>query len=176
MRVALLRSSAPSAPWVHITAPRTPPSNQQIAAETDPQQRHVGRQLANECREIGAVARSEEKIRRTARMPRGVLGHRHAAQNARCEFRRNLVHARGIVLRRSRRRSRRKAVLQVLRYRADVAGAHGQHQVAVAQHAAQRFAGFSTRSTKTGSMSPRVRTARQMARPSAPAIGASPAA
>jgi len=34
----------------------------------------------------------------------------------------------------------------------------------------------STRSTNTGSMSPRLRTARQMARPSAPAMGASPAA
>ena len=44
-------------------------AHQEIAAESDPQQRHVRRQLAHEGGQIHDVARREEQIRRAADMP-----------------------------------------------------------------------------------------------------------
>ena len=136
IRVALWRSSAPKAPCVATTAPRTPPSRtKQIAAQADPQQRHFRRQLADEGGEIHDVARREEEIGRAAGVPGGVLGHGHVVQHAGAEFRRQFQR----VLRAHAARSRREAALQILGHCAQIAGAHGQHHIAVVQHGAQRI-------------------------------------
>src|ERR1022692_584157 len=147
-------------------------AHQQIAAEAHPQQRYVRRQLPHERREIARVARREEQFRGTARMPRRVLRHGHVAQHARAELGRQFVEMSRAV----HSRGSSKWLLSSLATAPMLPAPIVKTRSPSLSTARRASASSSTRSTNTGSTKPRLRTARQMARPSAPPIGASPAA
>src|ERR1700688_5242599 len=72
----------------HHGAANSAVAHQQIASQAEPQQRHFGRQLADEGGQIHDVARGKEEIGRTSRMPGGMFGHGYIVQHAAAEFRR----------------------------------------------------------------------------------------
>src|SRR6202000_2932898 len=156
----------------HDRAAHAAVAHQQIAAQADPQQRHFLGQLPDEGSQIHDVARHEKQIRRTAGVPRGVLGHGYVAQDARAEFRRQIqrtlcAHAAAPAAKRLFKSCATWPKLPAPMVRTT------SPSCSTARSAS---ASWSTFSTNTGSTSPRLRTARQIARPSAPAIGSSPAA
>ncbi len=149
-------------------------AHQKIAAEAEPQQRHFRRQLAHERGQRSMMSRG---VKNKSAAPPACQEVCFAIDTSRstagAEFRRQIP-------RRSLRAHARcapaaKRLFKSERDGADVAGAHRQHHDR--RHAAPRARirpSSSTLSTKIGSTTPRLRTARQIARPSAPAIGASP--
>jgi hypothetical protein len=143
-------------------------AHQQVAAEADPGHGNLGRQRAQEGGEVGQVARHEPGVGRAAGVPGRVPRHRLVAPHPGLEA---WPAARALM-----RAPPGRAGRQLARDGADAAGAHGHHEVAVLEHGGERPGSSCTDSTNTGSTRPRERTARHSARPSALAIGASPAA
>ena len=150
-------------------------ANEHVAAEPDPVNRRAGREAAQERREVVHVARLEDTPppdrRRATRC--GAPSARRAARDRRTPRAIATRSLRPV----ARPLERAEFARQLVRHGTDVAGAHGHDHVAVADDSVERASAAPRRcSTNTGSTWPRVRTARQIARPSAPAMGASPAA
>ena len=150
-------------------------AHQQVAAEADPHHRRVRlRGCAGTPQRSATSSGREEQIRRPAHVPRRVLRHRLVAPHARFEIgrQRQCVHGRL----RSTTDERRQRGRQLGGGCADAARAHGHDHVAVARDLDQRARQLLDLLDEHGSTRPCERTARQIALPSAPAIGASPAA
>src|SRR5882672_4407745 len=148
-------------------------AHQHIAAETNPVKRRAGRQAAQECREILGVARLEVGFRRATDMPRGVARHRFVVHDPAAVFGADgdRVH---LLL------PRRPLLPSCVGSSWEIAPMLPAPMVTTTSPSrstsASAVASPSTRSTKIGSTWPRERTALQIARPSAPAMGVSPAA
>ena len=149
-------------------------AHQEIAAEPDRRQRFIGRQLADERREIVAIGRHVDALARPAAAPARVARERDVARQRAAQRgeRLRLVHhhapsAAGRVQRMARREQGRRL--------ADRARAHRDDDVAVAHERAIASGSSAVASTNTGSTLPATRTARASARPSAATIGGSPA-
>src|SRR5690348_11829992 len=147
-------------------------AHQQIAAEADPAHRHIGRQALQERRQVRTIGRREIDLRRATHVPGGMAAHRLVAPDARQEFLRHGQHHGLLPGGRSAGNRSLSLCATELMLPAPMAMITSPSRITSFNDSARS----STRSTKSGSTCPRLRTARQIARPSAPAIGASPAA
>src|SRR6185312_2644566 len=147
-------------------------AHQQVASESDPADRHIGRYALEECREIRPIARCEVDLRGSADVPGGMAAHRLVAADARQELACDRQHQAPLRGGRSTPRRSSSRCATALMLPAPMATITSPSRITSFSDSASS----STRSTKSGSTCPRLRTARQIARPSAPAMGASPAA
>src|SRR6187551_3809041 len=146
-------------------------AHQQIASQTQPQLRHVRRQYLQEGDEIGAVAGHEEQVGRSTDMPGGMARKQLADAHARGKFRwQREVHAAPAALSAASCPASSCAALLMLPAPIIAMTSPGRSRPD------SDCAICSTCGTNTGSTLPRPRMARHMARPSAPSMGASPAA
>src|SRR5690606_33725103 len=146
-------------------------AHQQVAAQPQPQQRHLRWQLPEEVHQLGAIAGAEEHIGRTAHMPGGVAGQRLIQTDAGGELRRRQV-AHGASCAHSATSRGASSWAAALMLPAPIIAITSPPRTMPASAGAIP----STPGTNTGSTLPRLRTARQIARPSAPSMGSSPAA
>src|SRR5690606_35594184 len=134
-----------------------------------PQQRNLRRQMLHEGDQVGTILRREEHIGRATHMPGGVARQWLRKTDARGELGRRQV-AHGACSARNAASRGASSWAAVLMLPAPI--------IAITSPARTRPASAgaisSTEGTNTGSTLPRLRTARQMARPSAPSMGASP--
>ena len=85
--VSLTRSSRVRPLCVSMTTPRMPPSRTSRLLPRPSQNSGVpSGSVAQECEQVGAIARAEVQVRRAADVPRGVARHRLVALHARLEF------------------------------------------------------------------------------------------
>src|SRR5207244_3059197 len=147
-------------------------AHQQVAPEPDPVDGHRGRERAQECCELDAIARIEENLRRAPNVPGGVPAQGLIAAHPLAELRGDGEAHRELPGGRSAASAPGSACATALMLPAPMARMTSPSEITSLSAAASS----STFSTNSGSSTPRLRTARQMARPSAPAIGASPAA
>src|SRR5436305_1048455 len=147
-------------------------AHQEVAPEPDPVDGHRGRERAQELCELDAIARIEENLRRAPDVPGGVPAQGLIAAHPLAELRGDGEAHRELLGGRSAASAPGSACATALMLPAPMARMTSPSEITSLSAAASS----STFSTNSGSSTPRLRTARQMARPSAPAIGASPAA
>src|SRR5882757_4764808 len=153
IRVALTRSSVPNVPFMEITAPRTPPSRTRRLL---PSPIHSVGAAAGSCLKNDDKSVTSRGVKKTSAGPPAcheVYLDMSASNTTRapnsCEIcaavRRCIaplmprLPPRSYAQRRSCAGSRREPALELLRHGADVARAHGEHDIAVMQYAAQRL-------------------------------------
>src|SRR2546429_1181748 len=146
-------------------------AHQQVAPEPDPVDGHRGRERAQELCELDAIARIEEDLRRAPDVPGGVPAQGLIAAHPLAELRGDGEAHRELPGGRSAASAPGSACATALMLPAPMARMTSPSEITSLSAAASS----STFSTNSGSSTPRLRTARQMARPSAPAIGAPPA-
>src|SRR5580765_4426423 len=149
-----------------------PIAHQQVAAQTNPLDRHPGGHAAQERGKLGAIGGIEEYVRRPADMPGSVAAQGLIAAHAGDEFGRDGHAHEALPGGSSADSASGNACATALMLPAPMARMTSPSLIT----SFRAWGSSSTFSTNSGSSSPRLRTARQMARPSAPAIGASPAA
>src|SRR5213080_2715067 len=147
-------------------------AHQEVAPEPDPVDGHRGRERAQELCELDAIARIEENLGRAPDVPGGVPAQGLIAAHPLAELRGDGEAHRELLGGRSAASAPGSACATALMLPAPMARMTSPSEITSLSAAASS----STFSTNSGSSTPRLRTARQMARPSAPAIGASPAA
>src|SRR6516165_6228795 len=147
-------------------------AHQQVAAEPDPVDGHVRRRGAQESRELLAIARIEEHLGRAPDVPGGVTAQGLIAAHARGELR-SEGDAHDAPPRAGGAASAAGSWLATaVMLPAPIVTMTSPSRIRFLSTSASS----STRATNSGSRAPRLRIARQMARPSAPAMAGSPAA
>src|SRR5438045_2055242 len=147
-------------------------AHQEVAPEPDPVDGHRGRERAQELCELDAIARIEENLRRAPDVPGGVPAQGLIAAHPLAELRGDGEAHRELLGGRSAASAPGSACATALMLPAPMARMTSPSEITSLSAAASS----SPFSTNSGSSTPALRPAPQMARPSAPAIGASPAA